>query len=70
LIIGDDYVNGLLEDLVDASHFLAATLHVECAHLLSNFLALLFRDGCKALGLEEVDAGPLCAEVRFEAYEY
>jgi hypothetical protein len=68
-VIGDDDVDGLLEDLVHATHFLAAAFHVEGAHFLGDLLALLLRDGREALGLEEVDAGSLCAEVRFEAYE-
>jgi hypothetical protein len=62
-------VDGLFEDLVYTAHFLAAAFHVERAHLFGNFLALLLRDGCEALGLEEIDAGSLCAEVGFEAYE-
>lgn len=62
-------MDGLLEDLVYAAHFLAAAFHVECAHLLGDLLALLLRDGSEALGLEKVDAGSLCAQVRFEAYE-
>jgi hypothetical protein len=62
-------VDGLLEDLIYASHLLATAFHVERAHLFGDLLALLLRDGSEALGLEEVDAGSLCAEVRFEAYE-
>jgi len=62
-------MDGLLEDLVNATHFFTAAFHIERAHLLGNLLTLLFCDGCKALGFEEVDAGSLCAEVGFEAYE-
>jgi hypothetical protein len=56
-------MDSLLEDLVDAAHFLAAALHVKRAHLLGDLLALLLRDGCETLGLEKIDAGSLCAEV-------
>lgn len=62
-------MDGLLEDLVYAAHLLAAAFHVERAHFLGNLLALFFRDWREALGLEEVDAGSLCTEVGFKAYE-
>lgn len=69
-VVGNDDVNGLLEDLIDAAHLLAAALHVEGTHLLGNGLALLLSHGREALGLEQVDAGALGAEVGFEADEH
>ena len=65
-----DDLDCLLEDLVDAAHFFAAALHVSCAHLLGDGHALLLGDGGEALGLEEVDAGALGAEVGLETDEH
>lgn len=45
-IVGDDCVNGLLEDLVDADHLFTAALHVAGVHLPCYALALLGGDGC------------------------
>lgn len=68
-VAGDDDLDSLLEDFVDAAHLLAAALHVAGAHLLGDGSALLLRDGGEALGLEEVDAGALGAQVGLETDE-
>ena len=68
-VVSDDSEDSALEDLVHATHLLAAALHVLGVHLLSDGHALLRSDGCEPLGLEHVDAGLLVAEVRLEADE-
>jgi hypothetical protein len=67
--LGDDSVNGDLEDLVDTSHLFTTAFHVEGAHLLGNSLTLMVCDGSKSLSSEEVDAGALVAQVGLEAEE-
>lgn len=68
-VVGDDCDDGLLKDLVDTLHLLAAALHVLGVHLRSDGHALLAGDGGEALGLEHVDAGFLKAQVGLEADE-
>lgn len=60
-------IDGQFEDFIDTLHLLAAALEVECAHSICDCLSLLWGDGRQALGLEEVDAGALRAEVGLEA---
>ena len=69
LCFGDDGVDGGFENLMDAGHLLTTALHVESTHLLGDRLALVCRDWSQSLGLEEVNAGALVAQVRFEAEE-
>ena len=63
------YVDCRLEDVVDTVHFFAAALHVHGAHFLCDCLALGRGDGCETLGLEEIDAGALVAEIGLETDE-
>ena len=62
-------VDGCVEDLVHAAHLFGRALHVECAHLLRDGFALLLRDGRQALGLKQLDAGALVAEVGLQTAE-
>lgn len=58
-----------LKHLVDALRFLGGAFNVLRAHLAGHGGALLRGDGREALGAKELDAGTLCAQVGFEAYE-
>lgn len=58
-IIGDNGIDCLLEDLIDTTHLLAATLHVSCSHLARNVEALFLCNGSQSLGLEKIDTGAL-----------
>lgn len=62
----DCRVDRKFKHLVHTAHLLAAALDVRGAHTLGHRLSLLRRDGGEALGLEQLDAGTLCAEVGFE----
>lgn len=62
-------VDGCVEDLVHAGHFLGRALHVPCTHLVGYGTPLRLGDGCQTLCPEELDAGAFGAEVRFEAAE-
>lgn len=67
--LGDDSVDGGLEDFVDTGHLFTTAFHVEGAHLLGDSLTLVLCDGGKSLSSEEVDAGALVAQVGLEAKE-
>ena len=69
LVIGDNCVDCFEEDLVDASHLLATTLHVACSHLPSHTHALLLRDWGQSLGFEEIDAGAFGSKIGLETNE-
>lgn len=68
-VAGDDCQDGLLKNLLDTRHLLAAALHVLRAHLASHREALLCRHGRQALGFEHFDARLFVAQVGFEAHE-
>lgn len=68
-LLGDDSVNGGIEDFVNTRHLFTTALHVEGAHLLGDGLPLVICDGSETLGLEEVDTGALVAQVGLEAEE-
>lgn len=55
----DGSVDCELKDLVDAFGLLGAAFDVYGAHLTSDLLALLRRDGSETLCPEKLDAGPL-----------
>jgi hypothetical protein len=67
--LGNDGVDGDLEDLVDTSHLFTTAFHVEGAHLLGHSLTLMVCDGGKSLSSEKVDAGTLVAQVGLETEE-
>lgn len=69
LVVGYHSENGLLENLLDALHFLATALHVLGAHSLRHGQALFGGDWCETLGFEHVDACFLVAQIRLEADE-
>lgn len=62
-LLGDDGVDGCVEDVVDSCHFFTRALHVECAHLLRDTLALSLGDGCQSLALQEIDTCALVPEI-------
>ena len=67
--LGDNSVDSSFEDLVDTGHLFTAAFHVEGAHLPGDTLALGVGDGSESLGLEEIDAGALVAQVGLETKE-
>ena len=62
-------IDSELEDFVDAGHLLATAFHVRGTHLPCYVLALFLSDGSQALGLEELDACALVAEIGLETDE-
>lgn len=66
-IVGDNCVDCFVEDVLDAAHLLAAAFHVSGSHLSSDRHTLLLGNRCKTLGLEKIDTGSLCSEIRLEA---
>ena len=68
-LVADGHGDGGVEDVVNTIHFLTAALHVGRIHLLGNGAALVRGYGSQALGLEQLDAGSLVAEIGLEAQE-
>ena len=68
-ISGHHGFDSMLKDLINAIIFFAAALHVLGLHMLRDRQPLLRGDWLQALGLQEVNAGALGAEVRLEANE-
>ena len=68
-MLGDNSIDGRLEDFVDTRHFLGRTLHVKGAHLLGHSLALGNGDGGETLRFQEIDTCALVTEIGFQAAE-
>jgi hypothetical protein len=68
-LVADCHGDGEFEDFVYAGHFFAAAFHVLGAHAFRYCCALLGGYGGETLGLEEVNAGAFCSEVRLETDE-
>ena len=56
----------LVEDLVHADHLFAAALYICGAHASGHGSTLLRSYGCETLCFEEVDAGALSPQIRFQ----
>jgi hypothetical protein len=69
LLQTDSHIDSELKHVLHADHVLAAALRVYGPHSLGDATALLFGDGGETLGLEELDAVALGAEIGFEAHE-
>lgn len=69
LIVCNNGVNGVVEDVVDSRHLLAAAFHIASSHLLSDSHPLFFGDGCQSLCFEEINTGSFCSKIRLESHE-
>lgn len=67
VFVRDSCVDSKLKHLIHTRRLFSTALDIYGAHTVRDSLALLWSYGCETLGLEEVDACSLCAEVRFEA---
>jgi hypothetical protein len=70
VLVANRHCDCHVEDVLYAVLLFRTALHVHGAHLLGDSAALLWGYGCEALGLEQLDAVPLVAEVGFEAEEH
>lgn len=68
-LLSHSCVDRKLENVVYASHFLAAAFDVHGVHAFCDGLALFWGYGRQTLGLEKIDAGAFGAEIGFEADE-
>lgn len=70
MLVANSHCDGHVEDVFDTVLLFTTALHVHGAHLLGYSPALVGSDGGEALGLEQLDAVLLVAQIGFEPKEH